>query len=121
VLQGNDPHTVDFYRLCRIPAVMGDRDFRDRAREQAQSLDQEVDKQGLKHPVDLEPIVKAVADYYQIPESGLKRTARGKGKRNLPRWIAMKSCQEIGSAKLTEIANYFQVVTIQRYPRQLAG
>lgn len=109
VLQGNDPHTQDFYQLERTPAVMGDRAFLDRAREQAQSLDQEIDKQGLKNPVDLERIVKAVADYYQVPENGLRHTARGKGKRNIPRWVAMKLCQEIGSAKLTEIANYFQV------------
>ncbi len=31
------------------------------------------------------------------------------GNRNIPRWIAMKLCQEVGSAKLTEIAELFEV------------
>ena len=50
-----------------------------------------------------------VANYYQVAEPTIKRAKRGKGNRNIPRWVAMKLCQEVGSAKLTEIAKVFEV------------
>ena len=31
------------------------------------------------------------------------------GAKNIPRWIAMKLCQQVGGAKLTEIADVFNV------------
>ncbi len=40
-------------------------------------------------------------------EIGLIETSRGQGGRNLPRWVAMKLCQQCGEAKLTDIAREF--------------
>ena len=34
---------------------------------------------------------------------------RGSGEKNIPRWIEMKLCQEVGGAKLIEIAKVFNV------------
>ncbi len=45
-----------------------------------QSLDQEIGIKGLKYPVDIGRIVKAVADYYQVTESGLRHTVVEKEK-----------------------------------------
>ncbi|MCP4491064.1 MAG: hypothetical protein GY820_27675 [Gammaproteobacteria bacterium] len=50
-----------------------------------------------------------IAQYYQIEEIGLIETSRGQGRRNLPRWVAMKLCQQCGEAKLTDIAREFHV------------
>ena len=109
VEQGNDVDTKKFYKLKQIPSVMGDRDFRDHARKQAQTIDQEVDVKGLMHPIDLNQIIKVVSDYYQVPDRELQQAARGRGAKNIPRWMAMKLCQEFGSASLMELADQFQV------------
>ena len=69
-----------------------------------------------------------VAIYFDVPLTGLLRTKRGRGRKNLPRWIAMKLCQEVGGAKLSDIAKEFQVghystvsQPISRLYRQLNG
>ncbi len=104
-----DQDIVEFYRLNYIPSVLGDKKFKEEVQKWSKSLDREIDKKGLKHPVPLAQIIEAVANYYQVAEATIKRTKRGKGKRNIPRWVAMKLCQEVGSAKLTEIAEVFEV------------
>jgi len=109
VEQGNDRETASFYRLKQTPSVRGDKLFREAAQKKAKSLGKEIDQKGLKHPVPLPQIIKAVANYYQITVTDIKRAKRGKGNRNIPRWIAMKLCQEVGSAKLTEIAVFFNI------------
>lgn len=109
VSQGIDQGTSEFYSLKQTPSVLGDRKFRDMAQKRALSLDREIDKKGLKAPVSLVTIIKTVATYYQVNGAEIKKTRRGKGKRNIPRWVAMKLCQEVGSAKLTEIAALFNV------------
>ena len=63
----------------------------------------------MKHPVDLLKIVAAVANSYNLSVKDVCVTKRGKGVKNIPRWIAMKLCQEVGGAKLAEIAKVFNV------------
>jgi REP element-mobilizing transposase RayT len=109
VNQGMDQETTEFYRLKHTPSVLGDKEFRAKAQKKSKSLDREIDKKGLKHPVALARIIEAVAIYYQVTGQAIKRARRGQGNRNIPRWIAMKLCQEVGSAKLTEIAEEFGV------------
>jgi len=107
--QGNDEETTAFYQLKQTPSMRGDKLFREAAQKKSKSLGREIDKKGLKHPVPLPQLIKAVANHYQVTVADIKRAKRGKGNRNIPRWIAMKLCQEVGSAKLTEIAVLFNV------------
>ena len=109
VNQGVDLKATEFYQLKQTPSVLGDKIFKEMVQKRAKSLDREIDKKGLKHPVPLPQIIKAVANYYQVTALEIKRAKRGQGNRNIPRWIAMKLCQEVGSAKLTEIAELFEV------------
>jgi len=109
VEQGNDEEITRFYQLKNTPSIMGDKSFKAYAHGQSQSLDIEVDKKGLKHPVDLLEIVGAVADRYHISVKDICVAKRGSGEKNIPRWIAMKLCQEVGGAKLIEIAKVFNV------------
>ena len=106
---GNDEETARFYQLKNTPSIWGDKYFKEYAFSQAQSLGIEIDKKGIKHPIPLMQIIKAVAAYYKIPVHDIRMTKRGKGKRNVPRWLAMKLCQEVGGAKLTEISTLFNV------------
>ena len=109
VNQGVDQEITAFYRLKHTRSVLGDKRFKEEAQKRCKSLEMEIDKRGLKHPVALTRIIKAVANYYQLTGPAVKRAKRGQGNSNIPRWIAMKLCQEVGSARLTEIAELFEV------------
>ena len=109
VAQGNDSGTVHFYQSKNTPAIWGDKVFKTKAYEKARYLDSEIDMKGLKQPVPLLQLVNAVASYYDVSVSELCKAKRGRGTKNIPRWVAMKLCQEVGGAKLTEIAEVFQV------------
>ncbi len=126
VEQGNDNETRKFYQLKSTPSILGSKSFKEQAYGQAQSLDFEIDKKGLRQSVPISQIVQAVAIYFDVPLNGILTTKRGRGRKNLPRWIAMKLCQEVGGATLSDIAKEFQVghystvsQTISRLNRQL--
>lgn len=109
VESGNDEETTRFYSLKNTPSILGDKFFKENAYGKALSLDIEIDKKGMKVPVSLEAVVACVAAFHKIDSKGITLTKRGRGQQNLPRWIAMKLCQEVGSAKLHEIAKLFRV------------
>jgi putative transposase len=109
VERGNDSATVNFYQKKHTSSIWGDKKFKTEAHKKARCLDSEVDKRGLKQPVPLLQIVDAVASYYDLSASELCKTKRGRGVKNIPRWVAMKLCQDVGGAKLAEIAKVFQV------------
>ena len=109
VEEGNDDETVHFYQLKNTPSVLGDLSFKEKAYKQAQSLSMEVDKKGLKHPVKMMTIVAVVAAHFKVSKKEICVAKRGSGQKNVPRWIAMKLCQEVGGAKLIEIAKVFNV------------
>ena len=109
VEQCNNEEISRFYRLKNTPSIMGEKAFKEYACGQAESLGREIDKKGLKHPVNLKTIVERVASAYQVPVKEICVAKRGNGVDNTPRWIAMKLCQEVGGAKLTEIGKMFNV------------
>ena len=109
VEQGNDIETERFYQLKNTPAVWGSQSFKEQAYAFAQSLDIEIDKKGLKNPVQLLQIVRTVSEYYELPVEAIRVATRGQGVKSVPRWVAMKLCQEIGGAKLSELAVEFNV------------
>jgi len=109
VEQGNDSAIERFYRSKTIPSILGSKSFKAQAQRQAQSLISEIDKKGLKQPVPLEKIIRAVAAFYGLLTDEIGTTSRGRGRKNVPRWVAMKLCQEVGAAKLSEIADAFHV------------
>ncbi len=109
VAQGNDDEMIRFYHLKNTPSILGDKVFKEYAYTQSQSLDAEIDKKGLKQPVALKEIITAVAVKYDVTKKEICVAKRGKGLKNIPRWIAMKLCQQVGGAKLTEIAKMFNV------------
>lgn len=109
VMAGNDDGIRDFYSKDRLPAVFGSQAFAETVKKRVHTLDQEIDRKGLEHPVAMKTIRQAVSLYYGITERELVTTKRGKGQKNIPRWVAMKLCQDLGSARLSEIAEDFNV------------
>ena len=109
VEKGNDPETERLYGLKNTPAIFGDERFKELATIHSKSLDREIDQKGIKLEVPLIKIIKAVGEYYGLTDEAIRTTKRGMGAKNIPRWIAMKLCQQVGGAKLTEIADVFNV------------
>ncbi len=52
-------------------------------------------------------IVIAVAEKFETIEDSILKATRGRGQKNIPRWVAMYICQETGGYKFAEIAKYF--------------
>lgn len=109
VAQGNDHQTRRFYELKQTPAILGEQAFKERLKEKVVIKDKEITHTGLRQPVSQERVIQSVASYFQIQDNKITRTSRGRGLKNIPRWIAMKLCQETASAKLTDIATVFNV------------
>ena len=107
--QGLDEETVHFYRKKNISSIWGDDDFKTSAYGKAQNLGMEIDGKGLKEPVKMNTIIRQVAEQYDKKAEDIVTARRGQGQKNIPRWIAMKLCQDMGSAKLTEMAEVFNV------------
>ncbi len=71
-------------------------------------------------------IVQAVAIHFDVSLDSLLKAKRVNGRKNVPRWLAMKVCQEVEGARLSDIAKEFHVdhystvsQTISRLNRQL--
>ncbi len=69
----------------------------------------EISQREIRQPIPINTVIQQVARHYQISKQSLTKTSRGQGARNLPRWMAMKLCQQNGGAKLIDIANAFHV------------
>ena len=66
---GVDSETGEFYRHKALPSVLGEKAFKEWAFRQARSLDREVDKKGVKHPVTMDEVVDPVSRHYGVPVS----------------------------------------------------
>lgn len=109
VENGNDDDTNTFYQLKNTPSIWGTKAFKEKALMQAETSDKEVNKKGIHAIVPMQQVIDTVAKYYRLTPDTLLNAKRGKGMKQVPRWIAMKLCQEKSSAKLKDIAKLFTV------------
>lgn len=106
---GNDEETAQFYQKKQTPAFMSEKAFKERLLAQPGIIDKGISQQGLSRLVSIESIVDAVATHYKVKPENIVVAKRGKIPPQVPRWVAMKICQEVGSAKLEVIARAFHV------------
>ncbi len=109
VESGVDEPTHEFYAQTHTRSVLGDDDFKEQALKQTLSIGHEVDKLGIARPVDITAIIAGVSNHFGISVEALTWAKRGKGQKCVERWMAMKLCQQIGGAKLADIALAFNV------------
>jgi putative transposase len=107
--QAIDEETSHFYQKKRLPAIWGDRGFAECAYANANSWDKEVTKKGAVEVIPMEVIVSRVAQFFDCSEQSIYQSRRGRGSRNIPRWIAMKLCQDYSGQTLPAIAKLFGV------------
>ena len=114
VRAGNDRQLQRFYGKRNQLSVLGDDKFKARVK----ALDDVSALRGIsrgaaarKRP-SVTRIINSVADTFQVTDHSILRAARGPGTKNVPRWVAMYLCQEVGGVTLQNIANEFG---LQRY------
>jgi chromosomal replication initiation ATPase DnaA len=54
----------------------------------------------------MDEIIEKVASRFEVSRESVVRTTRG-GSHNVPCWVAMYLCQEVGGCRLVEITSYF--------------
>lgn len=111
---GTDPELQRFYAKKNQLSILGDERFRNRARAALAPADTRGASKGAlarKRP-SLTKIVGAVAQQWKVSPSSILQAARGPGSKNVPRWVAMYLCQEVGGITLQVIAKHFG---LQRY------
>ncbi len=102
-----DEELTRLYGKNNTMTVLGSDSFREWAYS-IKSEDKEVTRKS-QPIVNLpkEVIVKLVSEQFDVAKGSILQSARGRWQRNLPRWIAMYICQEVGGYRLTEIAKIF--------------
>jgi putative transposase len=112
--EGSDAELVRFYSKKNQLSILGDDKFRSRARAALAPADTRGASKGAlarKRP-SLQKIVGLVADSFDVTGKSIVQAARGPGSKNIPRWVAMYLCQEVGGITLQIIAEHFG---LQRY------
>jgi len=107
--QGVDEETARFYRNQRKPSVWGDSNFVEHAYAEANNWDREVTRKGIVEPIAMREIVSRVAQHSGCSKQSIYQARRGRGNPNIPRWIAMKLCQDYSGQTLEKIGRLFGV------------
>ncbi|HTQ98390.1 MAG TPA: hypothetical protein VMH83_00305 [Candidatus Acidoferrum sp.] len=103
-------HVIRFFARKSRAAVLGDAGFVGKMRQLGG--DSPTRRRTPRSRPSVHRIVARVAQEFAVPESGIVHAARGPGSKNIPRWVAMHLCQELGAVTLQVIASHFG---LQRY------
>ncbi len=107
--QGVDEETACFYKKQGQPAIWGDSEFAECAVGGAGKWDREVTRKGIVEPIAMREIISRVARHTGCSEKSIYQARRGRGSPNIPRWIAMKLCQDYSGQTLAKIGRVFGV------------
>ncbi len=109
VSRGLGEETESFYARDVWPAVRGGEGFAEIAYTKALSHSREIAKVGNRALISSKQIVDTVAMAFECKSRDIRHSRRGGWQLNLPRWIAMKLCQDLSGQNLGKIAAYFNV------------
>ena len=128
VKAGNSEEITAFYSKQHLSSVLGDAIFRQDVL--AKKSDAEQLNGSLRQVVgcpSMDAIIHSVAEEFTVSPQEILYSERGRGKRNIPRAVAMMLCRETGRARLSEVADLFSVghystvsVTVARLKNDLA-
>lgn len=110
---GSERELQHFYSRHNRPSVLGDAKFKARlkALDDVTALRSARGTTARRRP-SVTRIIDVVARTFQVSDHSILRAARGPGTKNVPRWVAMYLCQEVGGVTLQKIADQFG---LQRY------
>ncbi|TQV69681.1 hypothetical protein FKG94_23090 [Exilibacterium tricleocarpae] len=102
VEEGVDGEIREFYGKPGFSVILGSKVFREEACANAINGGREVSRKGLVEPVPIATVLGAVSTYYGCEKTSITVSRRGP-RANIPRWIAMKLCQDFCGQPLSEI------------------
>jgi len=109
---GVDENTASFYGKNNYAAIIGDKGFKEWVYDELLPELKIEQKSRLVHPdTDLDAVAEGVACHYHCTVNELTTSKQGRRK-NEKRQVAMHLCQEIAGAKLSAIAEYFNLSAI---------
>jgi REP element-mobilizing transposase RayT len=105
---GVDEEIKQFYGKGNIVPYLGSEAFRDWIYKHRKTADEDVTKEALSclRP-GLDEIIGRVCEIFGVDKNSILAGRRGVAENNIPRWVAMYLCRDIGGHKLTHIAEYF--------------
>lgn len=107
---GSDDGVSEFYNKKHLPPVLGGDEFKKKVFRSEEERSREISGAGLiLEEVPAHLIIEEVSRRFGIPVYDITEAKRGKGKKNIPRMVAMRLCQTLGRKKLSDIAKVFNV------------
>ncbi len=107
VEMGVDEEIKQYYGKGNVMPYLGSEGFREWAYSKRITDDEAVSSESsLRFRPSIEEIVKSVTKVFTVTPESILRAKRG-GENNVPRWVAMYLCQEVGDYRLVNIAKCF--------------
>jgi putative transposase len=104
-----DADTRAFYQRQRHPPIRGNQQFKQKMLADKDLNSPEIASSSLLEKRPYQQILKTVAQYFDIDEDEILKVKRGRGDKKIPRWIAMKLCQDLTGMTLKQMAEIFNV------------
>ncbi len=113
---GVDQEIEQFFGKGNIIPYLGSNEFRDWVYKHRITNDEEVTKEELSSlRPGLDEITDRVCEAFGVDKNSILTGRRGVTENNIPRWVAMYLCRDIGGHKLTHIAEYFGLIKNRQY------
>ncbi|PCJ15850.1 MAG: hypothetical protein COB04_12360, partial [Gammaproteobacteria bacterium] len=107
VEMGVDEELAKFYGKGNVSPYLGSDEFRSWAYDQRVTEDEAVNyAESIQFRPEIPEVIDKVAVIFKVSPESIRVTQRG-GSNNVPRWVAMHLCQELGGQRLTDIAAAF--------------
>ena len=104
--EGVDEEIKQHYGQGKVMPYLGSEAFRDWVYGRRITDDQAVSgDSSVSFRPGIDEIVERVAKLFSVPQASILQAKRGEN--NIPRWVAMILCQEVGGCRLADIANSF--------------
>ena len=104
---GVDEEIKQFYAKGNMVPYLGSDEFRAWAYSQRITDDEAVGRRdSAAFRPSMDEVIQNVASAFDVSRESILRTTRG-GTNNIPRWVAMYLCRDIGGCRLIEIAERF--------------
>lgn len=107
VESGNDKAIDKLYKSKRLLSVLGEDSFVKMAKANINKDNDEL--KFISKFISSEMVVAYVSNHFSLDRLELLHAKKGVKEKNLPRWFAIKLCQDLCGLTLNELANIFNV------------
>ena len=104
---GNTKEISDFYNTKVLPPVLGGQNFIESIKNYITASDSKSKLVSKKHSAD--DVIVYLATYFSVEIDDIVMVKKGRKEKNLPRWFAMKLCQDLTGLNLQALADVFNV------------